>query len=552
MWLKTGSHVEVMMSLVLSAVPDGVVVRGAVRDGYDEILTPDALAFLADLERQFGARRRALLDTRVVRQAAVDAGQLPDFRPETSEIRSGDWTVAPLPADLLDRRVEITGPVDRKMVINALNSGATHFMADLEDSNAPTWSNLIEGQINLRDAVAGTIRYEHPSKPKTYVLNDVVATLLVRPRGLPLVDRHIQVDGQPLSASLMDFGLYFFHNAKALVAQGSGPYFYLPKLESHHEAQWWNDVFVVAQKAVGIDVGTIKATVLIETLWAAFEMDEILFALRDHSSGLNCGRWDYIFSYIKTLRSHPKYLLPDRGEVTMTVPFMQAYTSLVIQTCHQRQVHAMGGMAAQIPIKSDPDANAVALAKVIVDKEREVTAGHDGTWVAHPGLVKLARDVFDAKMPQSNQIDEMPRLDVNVVQADLLRPPASDSRTLSGLRHSIQVGVRYLEAWLSGNGCVPLYNLMEDAATAEICRAQVWQWIVLGAKLEDGTPVTAERFTTWLDEELASIRTEVGEERFAASRFVAAADLFRELSTSDTLVPFLTLPAYDQLVDPQE
>ena len=552
MWLKTGSHVEVMMSLVLSAVPDGVVVRGAVRDGYDEILTPDALAFLADLERQFGARRRALLDTRVVRQAAVDAGQLPDFRPETSEIRSGDWTVAPLPADLLDRRVEITGPVDRKMVINALNSGATHFMADLEDSNAPTWSNLIEGQINLRDAVAGTIRYEHPSKPKTYVLNDVVATLLVRPRGLHLVDRHIQVDGQPLSASLMDFGLYFFHNAKALVAQGSGPYFYLPKLESHHEAQWWNDVFVVAQKAVGIDVGTIKATVLIETLWAAFEMDEILFALRDHSSGLNCGRWDYIFSYIKTLRSHPKYLLPDRGEVTMTVPFMQAYTSLVIQTCHQRQVHAMGGMAAQIPIKSDPDANAVALAKVIVDKEREVTAGHDGTWVAHPGLVKLARDVFDAKMPQSNQIDEMPRLDVNVVQADLLRPPASDSRTLSGLRHSIQVGVRYLEAWLSGNGCVPLYNLMEDAATAEICRAQVWQWIVLGAKLEDGTPVTAERFTTWLDEELASIRTEVGEERFAASRFVAAADLFRELSTSDTLVPFLTLPAYDQLVDPQE
>ncbi len=540
------------MSLVLSAVPDGVVVRGAVRDGYDEILTPDALAFLADLERQFGARRRALLDTRVVRQAAVDAGQLPDFRPETSEIRSGDWTVAPLPADLLDRRVEITGPVDRKMVINALNSGATHFMADLEDSNAPTWSNLIEGQINLRDAVAGTIRYEHPSKPKTYVLNDVVATLLVRPRGLHLVDRHIQVDGQPLSASLMDFGLYFFHNAKALVAQGSGPYFYLPKLESHHEAQWWNDVFVVAQKAVGIDVGTIKATVLIETLWAAFEMDEILFALRDHSSGLNCGRWDYIFSYIKTLRSHPKYLLPDRGEVTMTVPFMQAYTSLVIQTCHQRQVHAMGGMAAQIPIKSDPDANAVALAKVIVDKEREVTAGHDGTWVAHPGLVKLARDVFDAKMPQSNQIDEMPRLDVNVVQADLLRPPASDSRTLSGLRHSIQVGVRYLEAWLSGNGCVPLYNLMEDAATAEICRAQVWQWIVLGAKLEDGTPVTAERFTTWLDEELASIRTEVGEERFAASRFVAAADLFRELSTSDTLVPFLTLPAYDQLVDPQE
>jgi malate synthase len=548
----SAGHAEVMMSAVLSAIPDGVVVRGPIREGYDQILTPNALAFLADLERRFGSRRRALLETRVERQAAVDTGKLPDFRPETAEVRLGGWTVAPLPADLMDRRVEITGPVDRKMVINALNSGATHFMADLEDSNAPTWSNLVEGQINLRDAVAGTIRYEHPSKPKTYELNDSIATLLVRPRGLHLVDRHIEVDGQPLSASIMDFGLYFFHNAKALVAKGSGPYFYLPKLESHHEAKWWNDVFVAAQEAVGLDVGTIKATVLIETLWAAFEMDEILFALREHSAGLNCGRWDYIFSYIKTLRSHPQYLLPDRGEVTMTVPFMQAYTSLVIQTCHKRQVHAMGGMAAQIPIKSDPEANAAALAKVVVDKEREVTSGHDGTWVAHPGLVQLARDVFDAKMPQANQIAEMPRSDVHVVQADLLRPPASDKRTLSGLRHSIQVGVRYLEAWLSGNGCVPLYNLMEDAATAEICRAQVWQWIVLGAKLEDGTPVTAERFTTWLDEELASIRTELGEERFAASRFVAAADLFRELSTSDTLVPFLTLPAYDQLVDPQE
>ncbi len=531
---------------MVRAAVNGVKIRGPVDDAVASVLTDEAIAFLARLQRSFDLRRRTLLASREARQRRIDAGALPDFLPDTRAIRESDWTVDPLPADLQDRRVEITGPADRKMVINALNSGATHFMADFEDSTSPTWKNVIEGQINLRDAVAGTITFEHPKKG-TYTLNEQTATLLVRPRGLHLEERHIEVDGLPMSASLFDFGLYFFHNAISLIAKGSGPYFYLPKLEHHDEARLWNDVFEVAQAELGIPVGTIKATVLVETLPAAFQLHEILDALRQHSAGLNCGRWDYIFSTIKTLKAHGAYLLPDRSQVGMTAPFMRAYTTLVIQTCHKRGVHAMGGMAAQIPIKRDLELNEAALAKVRADKEREVTDGHDGTWVAHPGLVPLAREVFDAHMPTPNQWHVL-REDVSITQEDLLRPIEGGTRTLEGLRHSIQVGVRYLEAWLRGNGCVPLYDLMEDAATAEICRSQVWQWIALGASLSDGTPVTAESFATWLDEELASIESELGPERFRASQFEAAGQLFRELSTSERLVPFLTLPAYPRLL----
>jgi malate synthase len=509
------------------------------------VLTPDALDFLSLLHRSFDARRRALLEAREKRQAQFDAGELPDFLRGTRAIRESEWTVAPLPHDLLDRRVEITGPVERKMVINALNSGATHFMADFEDSTSPTWSNVIDGQVNLRDAVRRSITWTHPTTGKHYALGAKTATLMVRPRGLHLEEQHVTVDGRPMSASFFDFGLYFFHNAHALLRQGSGPYFYLPKLEHHEEAALWNDVFEVAQHHLGLPRATIKATVLVETLPAAFQLHEILDALRHHSAGLNCGRWDYIFSTIKTLRAHREFLLPDRSRVGMTAPFMKAYSTLVIQTCHRRGVHAMGGMAAQIPIKNDPEANAQALARVRADKEREVRDGHDGTWVAHPGLVALAREVFDAGMPGDNQIERL-RPDVTITRQDLLHMPEDDTRTLEGLRHSIQVGVRYLEAWLGGNGCVPLYDLMEDAATAEICRAQVWQWIALGARLSDGTPVTVAAFDTWLDEELAAIRAEVGE-AWSTRRFEEAADLFRELSTSETLVPFMTLSAYPRI-----
>jgi malate synthase len=524
---------------------DVVKVRGLMRPGFETLLTPAALAFLAELQGGFDGRRRQLLASRDVRQARIDAGELPDFLPETAQVRDADWTVDPVPADLVDRRVEITGPVDRKMVINALNSGATHFMADFEDSNAPTWSNCVEGQINLRDAVQGTLTFTHPTTGKAYAVGANPATLLVRPRGWHLEERHVTVAGRPMSASLFDFGLYFFHNAAALHAKGSGPYFYLPKLEHHEEAELWNDVFESAQAALNLPRGTVRATVLVETLPAAFQLDEILHALRHHSAGLNCGRWDYIFSVIKTLKAHAAYLLPDRSQIGMTAPFMKAYTTRVIQVCHRRGVHAMGGMAAQIPVKRDAQANASALAKVRADKEREVRDGHDGTWVAHPGLVGLAREVFDAGMPGPNQRDKM-RADVVVTREDLLRPPEG-TRTLAGLRHSIQVGVRYLEAWLGGNGCVPLYDLMEDAATAEICRSQIWQWIQLGASLSDGTPVTKDAFEMWLDEELASIRTQLGD-AWPTSHFDEAGALFRELSTAETLVPFLTLPAYPKLV----
>jgi len=528
--------------------PNGVEVLGQLASGYEEVLTPEALGFVADLVRTFGGRRDELLERRREQQARFDAGERPDFLEETAEVRRGDWTVAPLPDDLLDRRVEITGPVDRKMIINALNSGANVFMADFEDSNAPTWDNNVSGQRNLRDAARGEISFDDPRSGKHYELADETAVLMVRPRGWHLPEKNLKVDGRPVSGSLFDFGLFFFHNARTLLDRGTGPYFYLPKLQSHLEARLWNDVFVHAQAALGIPQGSVKATVLVETLPAAFEMDEILWELREHSAGLNCGRWDYIFSFIKTFRSDGKRVLPDRGEVAMTQPFMRAYTQLVIQTCHRRNVHAMGGMAAQIPIRTDPDANAVALEKVRADKLREVTDGHDGTWVAHPGLVGLAREVFDAEMKGANQLDRK-RQDFSTTAATLIERPTG-GRTEAGLRHNIDVGIQYLAAWLGGSGCVPIYNLMEDAATAEISRTQVWQWLRHGAALDDGRTVTRALFETLLDEELSNLEQTLGSERFAAGRYAQAKELFARFSTSETLDDFLTLPAYEYLLRP--
>jgi len=522
----------------------GLRINAPIRPGYEAILTDEALKFVADLVRALRDRVNEQLHARADRQKRFDANTRPDFLPETKSIREGNWTVAPLPADLQDRRVEITGPVDRKMIINALNSGANVFMADFEDSNSPTWDNAIQGQINLRDAIAGTISFT-AENGKQYKLGPNPAVLLVRPRGWHLLERHVELDGRPVPGGLFDFGLYFFHNVRPLLKKGSGPYFYLPKMESHLEARLWNDAFVQAQKALDIPLGTIKATVLIETLPAAFEMDEILYELRDHSAGLNCGRWDYIFSFIKKVRNDAGYVMPDRGQVTMTQHFMRSYTQLVIKTCHKRNVHAMGGMAAQIPLK-DPAANEVALGKVKADKLREVTDGHDGTWVAHPGLVPVAKEIFDAHMKTPNQI-HVKREDVNVTAADLLKP-AEGTRTEAGLRNNINVGVQYLEAWLRGSGCVPLHNLMEDAATAEISRTQVWQWIHHGAKLDDGRVVSKELFHQILQEELATIRRQLGDARYEAGRFPEAVGLFESLATSHTFVEFLTLPAYDLLV----
>ncbi|MCC7386227.1 MAG: malate synthase A [Deltaproteobacteria bacterium] len=516
--------------------------------GGESILTEPALRFVSDLVRRFTPEVGQLLERRRLRQAQFDACERPDFLPETRAIREGEWTVAPIADDLRDRRVEITGPVDRKMIINALNSGANVFMADFEDSSAPTWRNQIEGQINLRDAINRSIHYVAPETGKEYLLNERVATLMVRPRGWHLLEKHVKVDGKHIPGALFDFGLFFFHNARALMRAGSAPYFYLPKLQGHLEARLWNDVFLFAQDALGIPRGTLRATVLIETLPAAFEMDEILWELREHSAGLNCGRWDYIFSFIKTLRSDPRCVIPDRSEVGMTQPFMRAYTQLLIKTCHRRGIHAMGGMAAQIPIKGDPAANEAALAKVRADKLREVTDGHDGTWVAHPGLVPIAKAIFDEHLKAANQI-ERKREDVVVTAADLLRVPEGP-RTEAGLRHNIRVSVQYLEAWLGGNGCVPLYHLMEDAATAEIGRTQVWQWIHHHASLDDGRPLTKERFARVLDEEMSRIRGEVGEARFAQGRFTVARDLFARISTSDHFEEFLTIPAYEYLLAP--
>ncbi len=522
----------------------GVTLRGAWTSDYARVLTPEAVAFVAKLARTFGARRETLLARRQERQAAFMRGERPQFLPETQAIREGDWKVAPLPKNLLDRRVEITGPVDRKMIINALNSGANVFMADFEDANSPTWDNVVRGQLNLMDAVRGTITYT-AENGKHYALHEKTAVLFVRPRGWHLPERHLEVDGKPVSGSLFDFGLFFFHNAREQLSRGTGPYFYLPKMESHLEARLWNDVFLLAQQELGLPSGTIKATVLIETLPAAFEMHEILYELREHSAGLNCGRWDYIFSFIKKLQADPAVLLPDRGQVTMDKAFLDAYSRLLIQTCHRRGVHAMGGMAAFIPIKGDAAANDAVMAKVRADKLREVKNGHDGTWVAHPGLVALAREVFDAHMKGPNQLDNL-REDVNVGQAELLRVPRG-TRTEEGLRHNILVGVQYMAAWLNGLGCVPLYNLMEDAATAEISRAQVWQWIHHGATLEDGRRVTTELFRQVYAEELAQLEKEGAAQHHGAEAFAQARELFERLSTAPTFEDFLTLPAYEAL-----
>ena len=526
------------------ALPEGVLLRASLATGDDAVLTSEAMAFVASLSRRFATRVDELLARRVSIKARIDAGERFDFLPETAAVRAGDWTVSPLPADLLDRRVEITGPVERKMFINALNSGANVFMADFEDSTSPTFRNVVEGQLNLRDAVAGTIRYTDPRTGKQYALGERVATLLVRPRGWHLREEHLHVDGRAVPAGLFDFGLYFFHNAKALLQKGTGPYFYLPKMESHLEARLWNDVFVFAQDSLGVPQRSIKATVLIETLPAAFEMDEILHELREHSAGLNCGRWDYIFSFIKKLAADPGAVLPDRALVTMEQHFLRSYTQLLVKTCHRRRVHAMGGMAAQIPIKNDVERNAVALEKVRADKLREVKDGHDGTWVAHPGLVEEARRIFDAHMPGLNQLD-VRRDDVSVRAEDLLRAPEG-KRTDAGLRHNVRVGVQYLEAWLRGLGCVPLYDLMEDAATAEISRAQIWQWIRHGVKTDDGRPVTADRFRAVLDEE---VRVLGAAARAEGARFAEASAIFERLSTSKTFEDFLTLPAYQLLLE---
>ncbi|MCB9949341.1 MAG: malate synthase A [Rhodospirillaceae bacterium] len=532
--------------LINHAPVDGVTLRAPRTEGMDRVLTPEALAFVAGLERKFGQRRRELLARRAERQARLDAGELPGFLPETQAIRDGDWTVAPVPADLRDRRVEITGPVDRKMVINALNSGAKVFMADFEDANTPTFANQIDGQINLTDAIDGTIAFDDPATGKAYRLAEKTAVLLVRPRGWHLPEKHVLVDGQPMSGSLFDFGLYFFRNARRLVEKGSGPYFYLPKMQSHLEARLWNDVFVHAQDALGLPVGTIKATVLIEHILATFEADEILYELRDHSAGLNCGRWDYIFSYIKSFRKDPTRMLPDRGQVTMTVPFMRAYSLYVIKTCHRRGAFAMGGMAAQIPIKNDSAANDAAMAKVRADKEREAGDGHDGTWVAHPGLVPIALEAFDRLMPTPNQITRQ-RPDVHTGAAELIAPPGG-TITEAGVRANINVGIGYLEAWLRGQGCVPLYNLMEDAATAEISRTQIWQWLHHGATLDDGRTFDTALFDRFFQEEMGNWRRTVGGEAYAEGRYEDAGELFRALSLADECADFLTLPAYDQLV----
>jgi malate synthase len=522
--------------------PEGVEITAEVPPEGAAILTDEALALVAKLHRRFEPRRRELLAARVARAGALDQGVEPDFLPETAPIREDTtWRVAPAPADLQDRRVEITGPVERKMIINALNSGAKVFMADFEDSNTPTWANTLQGQINLRDAVDGTIEFTSP-EGKEYRLGETLATLLVRPRGWHLLEKHVPVDGEQVSAGIFDLAVYTLHNARTLLDRGSGPYFYLPKLESHLEARLWNDIFILIEEEIGIPRGSMRATVLIETILAAFEMDEILYELREHSAGLNCGRWDYIFSVIKKFRSRPDFVLADRALVTMTTHFMRSYSLLAIKTCHARDAHAIGGMAAQIPIKNDPAANEEALGKVRADKEREANDGHDGTWVAHPGLVPIAMEAFDAVMTGPNQI-ERKREDVTITAKDLLTFVPEAPITEQGLRTNISVGVQYLGAWLNGIGCVPINNLMEDAATAEISRSQVWQWIhSANGVLEDGRKVDDDLFRTMLAEELEKIHGRYPDD--LVPFFDRAAKLFDEISTSDEFVDFLTLPAY--------
>lgn len=521
-------------------------VKNKYYDNFDQILTKDALEFLEKLHIRFNDRRKYILRIRNHQQEKLNEGKTFDFLTETKDIREGDWTIEPIPEDLQDRRVEITGPVSRSMVVNALNSGAKTYMACFEDATSPTWRNIIEGQINLKDAVYRKIDFVNEDG-REYKLNDETAVLIVRPRGWHLEENNIVVNGEPTSASLMDFGLYFFHNVKELLRRGTGPYFYLPKLENHLEARLWSDVFKFAQEELGIPQGTIKATVLIETISSAFEMDEILYELREHSAGLNCGRWDYIFSYIKKFQKHPNVILPDRSEVTMEAPFMHAYTTLVIQTCHKRNAPAIGGMAAQIPIRNNDEANKLAFEKIREDKEREVNDGHDGTWVAHPAMIPFVMDIFDRGMPTPNQIDKK-REDVHVTQEDLLEVPTGEI-TEEGLRTNINVGIQYIGAWLKGRGAVPINNLMEDAATAEISRAQIWQWIRHpDGVLEDGRKVTFGLVGHLIEEELEKLAKLIGEDLFVNGGYREAAELLEKLITQDKFVEFLTIPAYEQLL----
>ncbi|MCI0693682.1 malate synthase A [candidate division KSB1 bacterium] len=528
---------------------EGVEIKGAVSADFAEILTPEALRFIAKLEREFRETRRKLLQKRVERQAEIDAGIMPDFLPITKHVREdGSWKVAPIPADLQNRRIEITGPVERKMMINALNSGANVFMADFEDANSPTWQNMIQGHLNLRDAIERTISFTSP-EGKQYKLNDEIATLMVRPRGWHLDEKHVLVDGKPMSGSLFDFGLYFFHNAERLMAKGTAPYFYLPKLESHLEARLWNEVFVMAQDALKIPAGTIKATVLIETILAAFEMEEILYELRDHIAGLNAGRWDYIFSIIKKFRNKSDFVFPDRAQITMTVPFMRAYTELLVKTCHRRGAHAIGGMAAYIPSRKDPEVNERALTKVREDKERESRDGFDGTWVAHPDLVAVAKAPFDKLLGKKPHQKERLREEVQVAAKELLNFNIPGGQiTEAGLRNNISVALQYLEAWLQGTGAVGIYNLMEDAATAEISRSQVWQWLHHpNAALNDGRKITIELYRTLLSEEMEKIKSMVGEKRFEAGKYDLAKQLFEQLVADKNFAEFLTLRAYEHI-----
>jgi malate synthase len=524
-----------------TTLPAGVQLTAAPDSAFDFILSADALGFVAKLHRAFEPRRQQLLAARAERAKRLDAGEKPDFLPETRSIREGDWRIAPLPPALQRRRVEITGPVDRKMIINAFNSGADSYMADFEDANTPDWRNQIEGQINLYEAVRRTIRLE--TGGKTYALNDTIATLQVRPRGWHLDEKHLLVDGQRVSGSLFDFGLFFFHNAREQLARGAGPYFYLPKMESHLEARLWNDVFVFAQNELGIPQGSIKATVLVETILAAFEMDEILYELREHSAGLNAGRWDYIFSAIKKFKVDRNFCLADRAQITMTVPFMRAYSLLLLATCHKRGAPAIGGMSALIPIKNDPEKNARAIEGIRADKRRDATDGYDGGWVAHPGLVQVAMEEFVAVLgDRPNQIDKR-RDDVRVTAADLLNFQPEKPITEAGLRNNINVGIHYLGAWLAGSGAVPIHNLMEDAATAEISRSQVWQWIQSPkGVLDDGRKVTAELVRALIPEELAMVKA-----TGAKGEFDRAAQIFERMATAETFTEFLTLPLYEEL-----
>ncbi len=524
---------------------------GGPTDGFEDVLTSEAVGFVEELEREFGSRRHELLARRAERQVEIDAGGTLDFLPETREIREGDWQVAPVPERLQDRRVEITGPTDRKMVVNALNSGARCFMADLEDANSPTWRNMVEGQRNLTDAIERTIEFDDPATGREYRLVDEPAVLLVRPRGWHLPEKHVEVDGEPISASLFDFGLYASRNAATLLEHGFGPWFYVPKLQSHLEARLWNDVFAYSEERLGIPHGSIKATVLVETIWAAFEMDEILWELRDHSAGLNAGRWDYQFSLIKTFRTRPEFVLPDRNEVKMTAPFMRAYTELLVKTCHRRGAHAMGGMSAFVPSRKDPERNQQALEQVAADKRREAGDGFDGTWVAHPDSVPVARRELDAVLgDRPNQVGRQ-REDVEVVTVDLLDVASTPgSITEEGLRSDVNVGIQYISSWLRGSGAAGIYGLMEDAATAEIARSQVWQWVAVGAELDDGRTVTADLVRDVAGSELEQIRGEVGNDEwfYEQGRPEESRALFEQVALAEEFEEFLTLPAYEVLL----